>query len=120
MLHQRTTLRIDRQLGQHLDATLRITAHRMLNLDNIRAPIGKHGATGRHEGELRDLKDPHAFHHLCHWALRPRYGIISINPEYFIIISSPFFISFAQALAQLASRKKLSGVFSPDSFRCSR
>ena len=66
VLHQRAALRIDREPLQHLDAALRIAAHRVLDLDDVGTPVGEHCAGRGDEGELRHLEHPHALHNLGH------------------------------------------------------
>ena len=46
------------------EAALRVAAHRMLDLDDVRAPVGEDRAGRRHERELRNLEDANALHHL--------------------------------------------------------
>jgi len=48
------------------EAALGVAAHRMLDLDDVRAPVGEHRSSRRHEGELRHFEDPNALHHLRH------------------------------------------------------
>ena len=56
-------------------AALRIAAHRMLDLDDVRAPVGEDRAGGGHERELRHLEDPNPFHHLRHIVPRLAFAI---------------------------------------------
>ena len=53
--------------ASHVDeATLSVAAHRVLDLDDVGAPVGEDRARRRDERELRDLEDPYALHHLDH------------------------------------------------------
>ena len=60
------------EVGQPYDvrlvsfAAMKEPAHRVLNLYDVCAPVGEHGASRRYEGELRNLQYPDSFHHLSH------------------------------------------------------
>ena len=66
MLEQRVTQRIERHATHVEEAALRIAAHRVLDLDDIRAPVGEDRPCGGHEGELGHLQHAHALHDLGH------------------------------------------------------
>ena len=61
--------RVDLHAADVDEAALRVAAHRMLDLDDVRAPVGQDRAGGGHEGVLRHLEHPHALHHLRHQEL---------------------------------------------------
>jgi hypothetical protein len=50
------------------EPALRVAGHRMLDLDDVRAPVGEHGTAGRHEPPLGDLDHANAFEHAGHAA----------------------------------------------------
>ena len=60
MLHQRVALRIDLDAAHIEEAALGVTAHRVLDLDDVGAPVGEDRSCGRDERELRNLEDPKA------------------------------------------------------------
>ena len=47
-----------------LQAALRVAGERVLDLDDVGAPVGQHRARRRRERELRDLDHLHALHGL--------------------------------------------------------
>ncbi|RYY34369.1 hypothetical protein EON62_03365, partial [archaeon] len=66
MRHQRVALGIDPLAGDVDHPALRVAAHRMLDLDDVGAPVRKDGAGCWHEGELGDFEHPHPTHDQCH------------------------------------------------------
>ena len=51
-------------LGSH--PSLSVTRYRVLDLDDVGAPVGQHGPSGRSEGELGYLHHLDALHRLIH------------------------------------------------------
>ena len=66
MLDQRVPQRIERDPAHVEEPALGIAAHRMLDLDNVRAPIGENRARRRNKGKLRHFEDANALHYLDH------------------------------------------------------
>ena len=66
MFDQRVAIRFDLNPAHVDEAALGIAAHRMFDLDHVRAPISEDAARGGDEGELCDFKDAHALHYLSH------------------------------------------------------
>ena len=66
MLHQRMPVWVDLDATHVEETALGVTAHRVLDLNDVCAPVGKDGARGRDERELRNFQDPKARHHLDH------------------------------------------------------
>ena len=66
MLDERMPLRVQLEAAHVDEAALGVAAHRVLHLDDVGAPVGEDGARRGDEGELRDLEDPYALHHLDH------------------------------------------------------
>ena len=64
MLDQRMPLRVQLEAAHVDEAALGVAAHRVLHLDDVGAPVGEDGPRRGDEGELRNLEDPHALHHL--------------------------------------------------------
>ncbi len=67
MLHQRMPVRVDLDAAHVEEAALGVAAHRVLDLDDVRAPVGEDRSRRRDERELRELQDPKALHHLDHF-----------------------------------------------------
>ena len=61
---QRVAQRIELDPAHVEEAALGIAAHRMLDLDHVRAPVGEDRARRRRERELRHFEDAHALHYL--------------------------------------------------------
>jgi hypothetical protein len=73
VLDHRVDHRIEGHPADLAHPALRIAAHRMLDLDHIRAPFGQHRAGAGHEDELRHLDDADALENLGH-RKRPSRG----------------------------------------------
>ena len=48
------------------ESPLRVPRHRVLDLDDVGAPVGQHRSRRRHERELRDLQHSHTGHRFTH------------------------------------------------------
>ena len=59
-------VRIELDAAHVEEAALGVAAHRMLDFEDVRSPVGEDRARRRHERELRNLQDPKALHHLDH------------------------------------------------------
>ena len=59
-------LRVQLEAAHVDEAALGVATHRVLDLDDVGAPVGEDGSRRGNEGELRNLEDPHALHHLDH------------------------------------------------------
>ena len=64
MLDQRVPVRIQLEAAHVDEAALGVAAHRVLDLDDVRAPVGEDRSGRRNERELRNLEDANALHHL--------------------------------------------------------
>ena len=64
--HHRVAVGVDLHAVQIDEAALRVAARGVLDLDDIRAPVGQNGAGHGNEGKLRDFKNAHALHDLNH------------------------------------------------------
>ncbi len=64
MLDQRMPLRVQREAAHVDEAALGVATHRVLHLDDVGAPVGEDRSCRGNEGELRNLEDAHALHHL--------------------------------------------------------
>jgi len=71
MLEQGVAQRIELDPAHVQEPALRVTAHRMLDLDDVRAPVGQDRAGSRHIGELRHFQNAHPLHHLGHKISHP-------------------------------------------------
>jgi hypothetical protein len=72
MFDQRVPVRVELEATHVDEAALGITAHRVLHLDDVCAPVGEDRPGRRHERELCDFEDPDALHHL--YQVRPLSG----------------------------------------------
>lgn len=52
-------------------SALRISGHRVLDLDDVGTPVSEHRTCGGHESELGDFEDAHTGHRLLHLAPHP-------------------------------------------------
>ncbi len=68
MLHQRMTVRIDLDATHVEEAALGITAQRVLDFEDVRAPVGENRARRGDERELCKLEDSKALHYLDHFS----------------------------------------------------
>ncbi len=66
MLDQRMPLRVQLEATHVDEAALGVATHRVLHLDDVGAPVGEDRSRRGNEGELRNLEDPYALHHLDH------------------------------------------------------
>ena len=64
VLHQRLERPFGRPARTESKASLRVAGDRVLDLDDVGAPVGEHRAGRRGEGELRHLHHLHALHGL--------------------------------------------------------
>jgi hypothetical protein len=64
VLDQWVPIRVELEATHVDEAALSVAPHRMLHLDDVRAPIGKYRPCRRNERELCDFEDPNALHHL--------------------------------------------------------
>ena len=64
MFHQRVPVRVELKATHVDEAALRVAAHRMLDLDDVRAPVGEDRPCRRHECELCNFEDANTLHHL--------------------------------------------------------
>ena len=71
MFHQRMPVRVDLDATHVEEAALGVAAHRVLDFDDVRAPVGEDGSRRRDERELRKLEDPKARHYLHHCKTMP-------------------------------------------------
>ena len=67
MLHQRVPVRVDLDAAHVEEAALGVAADRVLDLDDVGAPVGEDRARRRDERELRQLQDSKARHYLDHF-----------------------------------------------------
>ena len=59
------TQRIKRHPAHIEKAALCVAANRMLDLDNVCAPVGQYSPGGWYKSILRHFKHTHALHHFC-------------------------------------------------------
>src|SRR5207302_7281559 len=71
---------------------LRVTGHRVLDLDHFSAPFGEHRPAGGHEGPHRDLQHPYPVQHLRHPCLPATQRLLSTpSPSISSSTTSPAF-----------------------------
>ena len=77
MLHQGIAAGIELHAA-HIDETpLGIAPHRVLDLDDVRAPVGQDRSRRGNERELGDLQDSYALHYLRHRT--PLYRALAVG-----------------------------------------
>ena len=60
------SVRIQLEAAHVDEPALGIAPHRVLHLDDVGAPVGEDRSCRGNEGELRNLEDAYAVHHLDH------------------------------------------------------
>jgi hypothetical protein len=64
MLDQRVAVGVELEAAHVDEAALGVTAHRVLDFDHVRAPVGEDRPGGGDERELCNLENANALHHL--------------------------------------------------------